>query len=162
MRIGRGESEVVDRLHESSHRVGITDPSRRLPGTLHRTHLYQQPAGCAMIVELVTMFTNREVSMIGVIVTIGPSSDLDRERANSVAAAATPMFDGMDGLRSKVFMWDEASQTVTNTYVWESEDAARAFFTPEMAVKITEFYGAAPQVRLLEVSALIENAVGVA
>ena len=100
--------------------------------------------------------------MIGVIVTIGPSSDLTEQRATAVAEAATPMFQGMDGLRSKVFMWDDAAGTVTNTYVWDSEDAARAFFTPELSSQITELYGAAPQVRFLEVSTLIDNAVGVA
>ena len=100
--------------------------------------------------------------MIGVIVTIGPSSDLDRERANAVAEAATPMFQGMEGLRSKAFMWDEASGTVTNTYVWDSEEAAREFFTPELGVQIAGLYGAAPQVRFLEVSTLVDNAVGVA
>ena len=76
--------------------------------------------------------------MIGVIVTIGPAADLDRARASAVAEGARPMFEGMDGLRSKVFMWNEQAGTVTNTYVWDSEDAARAFFSPELKQKIVE------------------------
>jgi hypothetical protein len=100
--------------------------------------------------------------MIGVIVTIGPGENLNRERASAVAEQATPMFEGLEGLRSKVFMWDDETGTVTNTYVWESEPAAREFFTPEVNAQIIELYGVEPQVRFAEVSALIENAVAVA
>ena len=42
--------------------------------------------------------------MIGVIVTIGPSKDLNRERATAVAEQEGPKFEGIDGLQSKVFM----------------------------------------------------------
>jgi heme-degrading monooxygenase HmoA len=100
--------------------------------------------------------------MIGVIVTIGPGEDLNRQRATAAAEQAGPMFEGMDGLRSKVFMWDEETGTVTNTYVWDSEAAARAFFTPELKAQVAELWGAEPRVRFTEVSALIDNAVGVA
>ena len=100
--------------------------------------------------------------MIGVIVTIGPGEGLTGRRATAVAEQAGPMFEGMDGLRSKVFMWDDETGTVTNTYVWDSEAAARAFFTPELNAQIVELYGVEPQVRFTEVSALIDNGVGVA
>jgi hypothetical protein len=100
--------------------------------------------------------------MIGVIVTIGPADDLDRQRANAVAEQEGPKFEGMAGLNSKLFMWDEETGTVTNTYVWDSEEAARAFFTPELKAKVVELYGVEPNVRFAEVSALIDNRVGVA
>jgi hypothetical protein len=100
--------------------------------------------------------------MIGVIVTIGPDADLTRERASAVAEQEGPKFDGMDGLHSKVFMWNDETGMVTNTYVWHSEQAARAFFTPELKAKVIEFYGAEPNVQFVEVSALIDNRVGVA
>jgi heme-degrading monooxygenase HmoA len=100
--------------------------------------------------------------MIGVIVTIGPGENLNRQRASAVAEQAAPMFEGMDGLLSKVFMWDDATGTVTNTYVWESEAAARAFFTPDVKTQIVELYGVEPQVQFVEVLALIDNRVGVA
>jgi heme-degrading monooxygenase HmoA len=100
--------------------------------------------------------------MIGVIVTIGPAADLDRERASAVAEGARPMFEGMDGLRSKVFMWNEQAGTVTNTYVWDSEDAARAFFSPELKQKIVELYGAEPTVQYTEISTLVDNGASMA
>jgi hypothetical protein len=100
--------------------------------------------------------------MIGVIVTLGPSDDLDRERATAVARQEAPVFQGMDGLVSKVFMWDDETQTVINTYVWDSEEAARGFFTPGVAARVVELYGVEPHVQFAEVSALIDNQVGVA
>ena len=101
--------------------------------------------------------------MIGAIVTIGPGENLDRQRASAVAEREAPMFEGMDGLRSKVFMWDDEAGTVTNTYVWDSESAARAFFSsPEVKAKIIELYGVEPHVRFAEVSAVVDNRVGVA
>jgi hypothetical protein len=100
--------------------------------------------------------------MFGVIVTIGPGEGLDRHRAKAAAEQAVPLFEGMDGLASKVFMWDDETGTVINTYVWDSEAAARAFFTPEVTTLVVEHYGVEPQVRFTEVTALIDNRVGVA
>ena len=100
--------------------------------------------------------------MIGVIVTIGPGEGLTRERATAVAEQEGPKFQGMDGLASKVFMWNDETKTVINTYVWDSEDAARAFFTPEMGALVVDLYGLEPHVQFAEVSALIDNKVGVA
>ena len=99
--------------------------------------------------------------MFGVIVTIGPGEGLDRQRAKAAAEKAVPMFEGMDGLASKVFMWDDETGTVINTYVWDSEEAARAFFTPEIKALVVEHYGVEPQVRFTEVTALVDNRVGV-
>jgi heme-degrading monooxygenase HmoA len=100
--------------------------------------------------------------MIGVIVTIGPGAELTRERAAAVAEQEGPKFEGMDGLQSKVFMWNDETGTVISTYVWDSEQAARAFFTPEVKAKVTELYGAEPNVQFAEVSALVDNGVGAA
>jgi heme-degrading monooxygenase HmoA len=86
---------------------------------------------------------------------------LDEDRASAVADQAASMFEGMAGLRSKVFMWEPESASVVNVYVWESESAAREFFTPELADRIVERYGAEPRVRFTDVSALVANGVGV-
>jgi hypothetical protein len=43
-----------------------------------------------------------------------------------------------------------------------SEEGPRAFFPPELKAKVIELYGVEPSVRFAEVSALIDNEVGVA
>jgi hypothetical protein len=99
--------------------------------------------------------------MIGVIVTLGPGENLDRQRASAAAEKAAPMFEGMEGLQSKVFMWNDETGTVINTYMWDSESAARAFFTPELKAQIIDLWGVEPQVQFAEVSALVDNRVAV-
>ena len=74
--------------------------------------------------------------MIGVIITFRSEGGLDRSTVLGVAEKAAPSFEGMPGLRSKVFTFDGESGEATNVYVWESEDAARAFFTRRPSAEI--------------------------
>jgi hypothetical protein len=99
--------------------------------------------------------------MIGVIVTLGPGEGLDRARANGIAQNASSMFEGMPGLRSKVFTWDADSATARNVYVWDSDEAARGFFSDETRALIVDLYGVEPDVRFVEISALVDNAATV-
>lgn len=99
--------------------------------------------------------------MIGVFVTFRSSSELGRDRAIGVAEKASPTFQGMPGLRSKAFTWDPESGEATNFYVWDSEEAARAFFSPELIERVTGLYGVAPEIRFVEIGALVDNAAAV-
>ena len=67
----------------------------------------------------------------------------------------------MPGLRSKVFTWDAERGEATNVYVWESEEAARAFFTPELGELVTQLYGVEPEIRFVEIGALVDNGAAV-
>jgi heme-degrading monooxygenase HmoA len=98
--------------------------------------------------------------MIGVIVTFRSEGGLDRSTVMGVAEKAAPTFEGMPGLRSKVFTFDAESGEAANVYVWESESAARAFFSPELAERVTGLYGVRPEIRFVEVAALVDNGVG--
>ena len=97
--------------------------------------------------------------MIGVFVSFRSEAGLDRSAVMAIAEQAAPAFDGMPGLRSKAFTYDPESGTATNFYVWESEEAARAFFSPELTERVTGLYGVAPEVRFVEIAALVENEV---
>jgi len=96
--------------------------------------------------------------MIGVFVTFRSDQGLDRTTVLGIAAAASGQFEGMPGLRSKAFTWDDDARSATNVYIWESEDAARAFFTPQLTERVTGLYGVAPEIRFVEVAALVDNA----
>lgn len=100
--------------------------------------------------------------MIGVVVTFRSDEGLDRSKVMGVAEKAAPAFEGMPGLRSKVLTWDAETGTAANVYVWESEEAARAFFSPELTERVTGLYGVAPEVRFVEIAALVDNGVGAA
>ena len=47
------------------------------------------------------------------------------------------MFEGMPGMRYKFFTFDEKQQRATNFYVWESKEAAEAFFSDELRERVT-------------------------
>ena len=45
-----------------------------------------------------------------------------------------------------------------NVYVWESETAARAYFTEELTERVTGLYGVRPRIDFVEIAALVDNA----
>lgn len=97
--------------------------------------------------------------MIGVVVTFRSEAGLERSAVAAIAERAAPTFEGMPGLRSKAFAFDPESGTATNFYVWESEDAARAFFSPQLTELVTGLYGVAPDIRFVEIATLVDNGV---
>lgn len=95
--------------------------------------------------------------MLGVFVTFQYDGNFDRERVIKVAAGARGMFEGMPGLRSKAFTVDEANRRAVNFYVWDSDDAGRGFFSDELRGRVTELYGVAPVIDIVEIAELVEN-----
>ena len=95
--------------------------------------------------------------MVGVIVSFDYESDFDRERVLGVAEQARSSFEGMPELRLKVFTADEAHRRAVNIYVWDSEGAARSFFTDELAEHVTGLYGVRPRIEFVEIAALVDN-----
>ena len=96
--------------------------------------------------------------MIGVFVSFDYDGDLDRERVLKVAENARAAFEGLPGLRSKVFTVDEERQRATNVYVWDDEAAARQFFSDELRERVTGLYGVAPRIEFVEIAAVVDNA----
>jgi hypothetical protein len=97
--------------------------------------------------------------MIGVFVTFRyDDAGFDEAAVRSIAEAARPRFEGMPGLRSKAFTVDPARREARNFYVWDSEPAARAFFTEETLQRISGIYKVRPTVDFVEIATLVDNA----
>jgi heme-degrading monooxygenase HmoA len=96
--------------------------------------------------------------MIGVFVTFRYESGFDAAAVRKIADTARGRFEGMPGLRIKVFSVDPERREARNVYVWDSEAAARAFFTEELTQRVTGLYGVRPSVEFVEIAALVENA----
>ena len=94
--------------------------------------------------------------MIAVFVTFD-SDDLDEERVRKVAAEARGMFEGMASLRNKFFTLGEKKNQATNVYVWDSEDAARQFFSEQLVERVTGLYGVRPTIAFSDVLELVDN-----
>ena len=95
--------------------------------------------------------------MIGVIVTFRYGDNFDEQVVRKIAETARVRFEGMRGLRSKAFTYSSGKRQATNFYVWDSEDAAKAFFTDELLQRVTGLYGVRPDVEFVQVATLVEN-----
>ncbi len=95
--------------------------------------------------------------MTGVTVTFAYDGDLDRLRVAEIAKQARGMFEGMPGLRLKAFTIDDKQQRAINFYLWESQEAAEAFFSDELRERVTGLYGVRPTIDFLEVAELVVN-----
>jgi hypothetical protein len=95
--------------------------------------------------------------MIGVNVTFDYDVEFDRSRVIGVADNARKMFEGMPGLRYKFFTFDEKQQRATNFYVWDSAEAAEAFFTDELRERVTGLYGVLPAIEFVEIAQIVDN-----
>jgi hypothetical protein len=95
--------------------------------------------------------------MIGVFVTFRHGDDFDERAVRKIAETARARFEGMPGLRSKAFTLNSGKREATNFYVWESEGAAKAFFTDELLERVTGLYGVRPTVEFVQIATLVEN-----
>jgi len=98
--------------------------------------------------------------MIGVFVTFRYGDNFDQAAVRRIAETARARFEGMPGLRSKAFTFNSGKREATNFYVWDSEDAARAFFTDELLKRVAGLYGVPASVEFVQIAALVENARG--
>lgn len=98
--------------------------------------------------------------MIGVFVTFSYGDDFDAATVRRIAETARARFEGMPGLRSKAFTVNSEKREARNFYVWDSEDAAKAFFTPALLQRVAGLYGVRPSVEFVQIATLVENARG--
>ena len=95
--------------------------------------------------------------MIGVIVTFQYEDDFDRARVEKVAAEARPMFESMPRVRNKFFTVNDDARRARNFYAWESDEAARAFFSDQVPERVTDLYGVTPEIEFVEIVELVDN-----
>jgi heme-degrading monooxygenase HmoA len=95
--------------------------------------------------------------MIGVFVTFRYEGNFNEQAIRKIAETASSRFENMPGLRSKAFTVNSAKREATNFYVWDSEDAAKAFFTDELLERVTGLYGVRPSVEFVQIVTLVEN-----
>jgi heme-degrading monooxygenase HmoA len=95
--------------------------------------------------------------MIGVFITFRYEDNFNEQAVRQIAETARARFENMPGLRSKAFTVNGAKREATNFYVWDSEDAAKAFFTDALLERVTGLYGVRPSVEFVQIVTLVEN-----
>ena len=87
------------------------------------------------------------VPVVEVLLTFLFGAEFDEARIRQVAEAAQGESNATPGLRSKVLMIDAENHGAVHLYVWDSEDAAREFFTPDRIELIAALYGVRPSIQ---------------
>ncbi len=95
--------------------------------------------------------------MIAVFIRFRYESEFNEAYVRQIADGARAKFEGMPGLRSKTFTVDSVNQEALNFYVWDSEEAAKAFFSPQLIEQVTEMYGVRPTIQFADVVTLVDN-----
>jgi len=95
--------------------------------------------------------------MIGVFVTFRYGNPFDEPAVRKIAETVRAKFEGMPGLRSKAFTLNPGKREAVNFYVWDSEDAAQAFFTDQLLARVAGLYGVRPSVEFVQIASLVEN-----
>ena len=95
--------------------------------------------------------------MIGVFITFRYGDKFDEQAVLKIAETARVRFEGMPGLRSKAFTINSGKREAVNFYVWDSEDAAKAFFTDQLLERVAGLYGVRPSVEFVQIASLVEN-----
>src|SRR6476469_8404932 len=124
----------------SGRRCSISEPESR--GPLRRSN---EPSKLGRRISS-SKNTTKELTMISVFVTFTYKDDFNESKLRQIAESAKPRFEGMPGLRSKVFTLRPEHAQATNVYVWDSEEQARAFFTEQMLERVTGLYGVRPTI----------------
>jgi hypothetical protein len=96
--------------------------------------------------------------MIGVVVTFSYKDNFDEQAVRKIAENSRARFEGMKELRSKAFTFSSEKRRATNFYIWDSEEAAKAFFTEQLLERVTGLYGVHPTVEFVQIAALVDNA----
>jgi hypothetical protein len=95
--------------------------------------------------------------VIGVLVTFRYGDNFDEQAVRKIAETARVRFERMPGLRSKAFTLNSGKREAANFYVWDSEGAAKAFFTDQLLERVTGLYGVRPTVEFVQIATLVEN-----
>ena len=99
----------------------------------------------------------KECSLIGVFVTFRYGDNFDEQAVRKIAETARATFEGMAGLHSKAFTLNSGKREATNFYIWDSEHAAKAFFTDQLRERVAGIYGVPPSIEFVQIATLVEN-----
>lgn len=98
--------------------------------------------------------------MITVLVTYKLAGGVDRAAAHAMSRQAAPRFQGIDGLCSKHFLYQEEEGLGGGFYTWESREKAEAFHSDAWLDSMERRMGSRPELRYFETAVLVDNSAG--
>ena len=90
--------------------------------------------------------------MIAMQYTIRLAGDYDLQLVRERVVRRKPLFDGLDGLLHKAYLFSENQMVYAPFYVWENDEAGRAYLTSDLFRDLVDTFGR-PRVRTWNVIA---------
>ena len=86
---------------------------------------------------------------------------VDHDKAVEISLSSTPTFAGLKdkGLLMKYYLSNEFGGS-GGFYVWESKEAADAWYTPEWSARLQKTYGVKPSVTFFDSFVQVDNKNG--
>lgn len=96
--------------------------------------------------------------MIATIVTFHhTAAAYDRARFEAINRTTAPKYEGLAGLVSKAYWYDDSAHENGGIYLWESREPAEATHDEAHIARLTDLYGVRPTVRWLDVPVFVNN-----
>jgi|TARA_B100000315_G_scaffold249626_2_gene281140 hypothetical protein len=105
------------------------------------------------------ILSGKEAEMITVLVRFKLPDGVGSEQYKKTAEEAAPRFQGMQGLKTKYFLYNEEGYG-GGFYVWESREQAEALYTEGWADAMQERMASRPEVTYFETSVVVDNESG--
>lgn len=94
--------------------------------------------------------------MIVAIVRFPLPAGMTADAARQSFEGSAPSYQGLPGLHRKYYLRSEDGSEGGGVYLWESREAAEAVYDDAWRARLTERFGAAPQVEFLECPVVVD------
>jgi len=98
--------------------------------------------------------------MITAIVQFQLPADMTEEKAAALFAKTAPLYQGVDGLIRKYYLFDPETKVGGGAYLWESRAQAEATYGDEWRERIRSHYGVEPTVTYFSTPVVVDNTTG--
>jgi hypothetical protein len=95
--------------------------------------------------------------MILAIVTFHVPTPVGYDAARDGSEASAPSYQGVPELVRKVYTRAPDGSTLGGVYQWTSREAAEAFYDDAWRARVTERFGAPPEIQYLEALTVVDN-----
>jgi hypothetical protein len=86
-----------------------------------------------------------------------PEGAYDRPRFEAINRSTAHRYEGLPGLVSKAYWYDDAAHENGGIYLWSNREAAEATHDGAHLDRLQELYGVRPTVRWLDVPVFVDN-----
>jgi heme-degrading monooxygenase HmoA len=98
--------------------------------------------------------------MITAVVQIALPKPISLEEAERAFESTAPRYKNVPGLIRKYFVRSEDGTRAGGVYLWETKAAALAVYEGEWKARLTETYGAEPEIAWFDTPVVIDNQAG--